>query len=112
MPLMQEVPGQQSAVVVHALHDGTQLVVAQTSGGDPPGLGTQGSPLQQSALVAHALPPSPHCRLAHRGTPTLSCLQGLQLFPMHAQQSWFALHDVVGSLHTSPFGVQPMCCVQ
>jgi len=98
---------------VHPAQDGTHWVLAHTNGGPPGiGLGTQGSPLQQSALVAHAVPPSPQFTLAQRGTPTLSCLHGLQEFPMHAQQSWFALQDVVGSLHTSPFGVQPMCCVQ
>jgi hypothetical protein len=110
---MQEKPGQQSAVVVHPAQDGTHWVLAHTNGGPPGiGFGTQGSPLQQSALVAHAVPPSPQSTLAHRGTPTLSCLQGVLLLPRPAQQSWLALHDVVISLQTSPFGAQPMCCVQ
>ncbi len=88
------------------------------NGGLPPlGLGTQGSPLQQSALVAHALPlvPIPASGshpLAHRGTPRLSGLHAVFLLPRPAQQSWFALHDVVMSLHTSPFGVHPMCVWQ
>ena len=76
-------------------------------------LGTQGLPLQQSALVAHALPPVPTPAsgshpLAHRGTPRLSGLQAVFLLPRPAQQSWFALQLVVMSLQTSPFGVQPM----
>jgi hypothetical protein len=99
-------------VVEQVLHDGTHWVVAQTYGGVPLGLGTQGSPLQQSALVAQAVPPSPQFPFAQRGTPTLSCLQAVWLLPRPAQQSWFALQDVVISLHTSPLGVQPMCCVQ
>jgi hypothetical protein len=69
-------------------------------------------PLQQSALVAHAPPPSSQLPLAHRGTPTLSCRQVVLLLPRPEQQSWFALQDVVMSLQTSPFGVQPMCCWQ
>ncbi len=109
---MQEVPGQQSALVVHPLPHPTQLVVLQTKGGLPLGLGTHGLPLQQSALVAHALPPSWQFWSAHRGTPTLSRLQAVLAFPRPAQQSWFALHDMVMSLQTSPFGVQPMCCWQ
>jgi len=115
---MQEAPGQQSALVVHPPPHATQMVALQTKGGLPPlGLGTHGLPLQQSALVAHALPlvPTPASGshpLPHRGTPRLSGLQAVFLLPRPAQQSWFALHDIVMSLQTSPFGVQPMCCWQ
>jgi len=107
---MQPVPVQQSAFVVHPPPHATQLLWLQTKGGLPLGLGTHGLPLQQSALVAHAVPPSPQFWSAHRGTPTLSGLQAVFLLPRPAQQSWFALHDVVMSLQTSPLGVQPMCC--
>jgi hypothetical protein len=111
---MHEYPAQQSADVEHPPHDGTHADGKQVYGGLPPsiGLGTHGLPLQQSALVAQALPASPQLRLAHRGTPTLSCLQAVFLLPRPAQQSWLALHDVVFSLQTSPLGVQPMCCWQ
>ena len=99
-------------MVEHVLHEGTQVADAQMYGGLPLGLGTQGSPLQQSALVAHAAPLLPHCGLAQRGTPTLSCLHAVFLLPRPAQQLWLALHEVVASLQTSPFGAQPMCWVQ
>jgi hypothetical protein len=111
-PPMHEEPGQQSDVVEHVLHEGTQAAAAQVYGGLPAGLGTHGAPLQQSALVAHAEPLLPHCGLAQRGTPTLSGLHAVFLLPRPAQQSWLALQEVVMSLQTSPFGVQPMCCVQ
>ena len=106
------VPGQQSALFVHAPHAEMHDVPEQTYGGLPLGLGTHGAPLQQSALVAHAEPLLPHCGLAQRGTPTLSGLHAVFLLPRPAQQSWLALQEVVMSLQTSPFGVQPMCCVQ
>jgi hypothetical protein len=107
---MQYAVGQQSALVVHAPPHATHAEPWQTKGGLPPALGTHGLPLQQSALVAHAAPPSSQLGLAHRGTPRLSGLQAVFLLPRPAQQSWFALHVVVWSLQTSPFGVQPMCC--
>jgi hypothetical protein len=47
-------PAQQSAVVVQAPPAGTHAL-PQTNGGEPLGFGTQGL-LQQSALVAHAVP--------------------------------------------------------
>ena len=114
---MQLVPVQQSALVVHAPAHAMHDVLEQISGGFPLGFGTHGLPLQQSALVAHALPAPPMPAsgsqpLAQRGTPRLSGLHAVFLLPRPAQQSWFALHDVVMSLQTSPFGVQPMCCWQ
>jgi hypothetical protein len=63
--------------------------------------------LQQSALDAHALPAATHATPVHRGTPTLSGLQVSMLLQLPAQQSQDALHDIVASLHTSPFGLHP-----
>ncbi len=68
-------------MVEQVLHEGTHWVFAQMYGGVPFGLGTQGSPLQQSALVAQAEPPSPQFPFAQRGTPTLSCLHAVLLLP-------------------------------
>lgn len=42
-----------------------------------------------------------------RGTPTLSGLHVSRFSQLPAQQSHEALHDVVASLQTSPFGLQP-----
>jgi hypothetical protein len=64
--------------------------------------------LQQSALEAHALPAFKHCAPVHRGTPTLSCLQVSCVSQLPAQQSHDELQDMVCSLQTSPFGLQPM----
>ena len=100
-------PGQQSALLVQAPHAGTQLFGEHTYGGEPPGLGTQGTPLQQSALEAHELPAPTHWRSAQRGTPTLSCLHVSCVSQLPAQQSQLELHDIVASLQTSPFGLQP-----
>jgi hypothetical protein len=109
---MQDAPGQQSPLVVHPPPQATQLLVLQRNGGLPPALGTHGFPLQQSALVAQAAPPSWQLWSAHRGTPRLSGAHAVFLLPRPAQQSWFALQLVVMSLQTSPFGVHPMCCWQ
>ena len=51
-----EEPGQQSAVVEQVPHAFTHWALKHTSGGVAPavGLGTQGTPPQQSALEAHA----------------------------------------------------------
>jgi hypothetical protein len=68
---MHDVPGQQSAEVVQALHAGTQAEPAQTNGAPLPLFGTQGSPPQQLALEAQACP-APTQAPAQRGTPTLS----------------------------------------
>jgi len=53
---MQDEPRQQSAVVVHGPHALTQRSLKQTKRGFAPatGLGTQGTPPQQSALEAQA----------------------------------------------------------
>jgi hypothetical protein len=72
----------------------------------PFGFGTQGAPLQQSALEAQPVPASAHCALAHRGTPSLSCLHVSIVSQLPAQQSHVELHDIVASLHTAPFGSQ------
>jgi hypothetical protein len=53
---LQAEPAQQSDVVVHAPAAATQAAPLQTNGGEEPlGFGTHGW-LQQSALVAHAVP--------------------------------------------------------
>jgi hypothetical protein len=53
---MQDEPRQQSAVVVHGPHALTQRLLKQTKRGVAPatGLGTHGTPPQQSALEAQA----------------------------------------------------------
>jgi hypothetical protein len=93
-----EVPGQQSAVVVHGPQPETHCVPWQTSG-EPPSaalrLGTQGRPLQQLALEAHAWPAPTHVAGAHRGTPTLSWWQVSCVSQLPAQQSHDELHDIV-----------------
>jgi hypothetical protein len=69
-------------------------------------LGTQGEPLQQSALDAHAAPGFWHCPSEHRGTPMLSCLH-VSAWQLPEQQSHDELQLIVASLQTSPFGLQP-----
>jgi hypothetical protein len=100
-------PGQQSALLVHVPHLGTHAFWVQTYGGLPPGLGTHGVPLQQSALEAHELPGFTHCAPVHRGTPTLSCLHVSCVSQLPAQQSHDELQDITASLQTSPFGLHP-----
>jgi len=84
-------------------------VPAHTYGGIPPalGLGTHGAPPQQLALDAHE-PPASTQAPAHRGTPTLSCLQVSLTSQLPLQQSHEELHDIVCSLQTSPSGLQPI----
>jgi hypothetical protein len=108
--MVQYSPGQQSAFDVHAPQPGTHVPVCrQTKGGLlPAGVGTQGSPLQQSALVTHACPALSQATLVHRGTPRLSCLHVSIVSQLPAQQSHDELHDIVLSLHTSPSGLQPI----
>jgi hypothetical protein len=106
--LVHELPGQQSASLVHAPHAAMHCVPLQTKVGVPPaGFGTQGAPLQQSALDAQPAPAIRHCASAHRGTPTLSCLQVSWFSQLPLQQSHEALHDIVFSLQTSPLGLHP-----
>lgn len=54
--LSHDEPGQQSALIVHLPHVDTHAAEPHTKGGVAPvmGFGTQGRPLQQSALEAHA----------------------------------------------------------
>jgi hypothetical protein len=85
-----------------------QTSVEHVYGGLPLGLGTQGAPLQQSALEAHEPPPLTHWAWAQRGTPTLSCLHVSCVSQFPAQQSHDELHDIVASLQTSPLGLHPM----
>jgi hypothetical protein len=84
-----------------------QGVLEHTNGGIPPGLGTQGAPLQQLALEAHAPPASTHGP-AQRGTPTLSWWHVSSTSQLPLQQSQDALHDIVLSLQTSPSGLHPI----
>jgi len=67
--------------------------------------GTQGKPLQQSALETHAAPAFAHCEFVQRGTPTLS---GLHVFwwQLPLQQSHEAVHPMLPRRQTSPFGLQ------
>jgi hypothetical protein len=100
-------PGQQSALLVQPPQAGMQTFGEHTNGGDPPAFGTQGVPLQQSALEAQELPAPTHWAPVQRGTPTLSCLHVSIVSQLPAQQSQLELHDIVASLQTSPFGLQP-----
>jgi hypothetical protein len=104
---MQLSPAQQSALVVQVPQAPSQLVLLQMYGGVPPGLGTHGSPLQQSALEAHDWPAPTQAANVQRGTPTLSCLQVSAELQFPEQQLHDALHEVPASLHTSPLGLQP-----
>jgi hypothetical protein len=105
----QDVPGQQSASLVHAAQAATQDVPEQMNGAPPAdAFGTHGALLQQLALDAHAPPAATHCAGAHRGTPTLSCLQVSSVSQLPLQQSQDELHDIVLSLHTSPSGLHPI----
>jgi hypothetical protein len=72
------------------------------------GLGTQGTPPQQSALVAQAPPIFTQTPGEQRGTPTLSWWQVSWFSQLPAQQSHDELHDMVASLQTSPSGLQPI----
>ena len=68
-----DVPGQQSALFVQVPHAAMQDVPEHTKGAPAsPAFGTQGAPLQQLALEAHAPPAATHTAGEHRGTPTLS----------------------------------------
>ena len=72
------------------------------------GLGTQGRPPQQSALLEHDCPAATQLAPVQRGTPTLSVLQVSWVSQLPAQQSHDALQLIVLSLQTSPFGLHPI----
>jgi hypothetical protein len=101
------VPGQQSALMVHGPQAMLHFVIPQTYGGLPLGFGTQGKPLQQFALDAHACPARTHAPV-QRGTPTLSSLQVSCVSQLPLQQLQLASQDFVASLQTSPSGLQPI----
>jgi hypothetical protein len=108
--MMQVSSAQQSALSVHPPQVGTQLAVKQTrvEPASPGfGLGTQGRPLQQSALETHACPAPTHAAPVQRGTPTLSSLQVSCVSQLPLQQSHDELQLIVASLQTSPFGLHP-----
>lgn len=105
--ISQLVPGQQSALTVHPPHAWTQVVAPHTNGGMPLGFGTQGRPLQQFALDAHAPPASTQAPV-QRGMPTLSSLHVSAFSQLPEQQLQDALHDIASSLQTSPSGLQPI----
>jgi hypothetical protein len=85
----------------------THAVPLQTKRVPPsPGFGTQGAPLQQLALDAHAPPALTHTAGPQRGTPTLSWWQVSAFSQLPAQQSHEALQLIVLSLQTSPSGLQ------
>jgi hypothetical protein len=103
-----DVPGQQSALVVHEPQAATHCCPAHTKGAPVPVVfGTQGRPPQQLALDAHAWPAPTHAPV-QRGTPTLSCLHVSSVSQLPLQQSHDELHDIVLSLQTSPSGLQPI----
>jgi len=105
---MHDSPGQQSALLLHAPHDGTHCCGKQVSGPPPSAPpGTHGLPLQQSALVAHAPPASRHCETEQRGTPRLSCLH-VSAWQLPLQQSHDELQLLVARRHTAPLGLQPV----
>lgn len=96
-------PVQQSAFVVQAAAEGTQEAAAQTRGGVPLGLGTQGRLLQQSTDEAQAWPEALQSSGSwHRFTPVKSGPHELTFSALPLQQS---LDDVPP--HRLPFGLQP-----
>jgi hypothetical protein len=106
---VHDVPGQQSALLVHEPQAAMHCEPLHTYGGvAPAALGTHGAPLQQSALEAQPLPAFTHCAPVHRGTPTLSCLQVSIVSQLPLQQSHDELHVIVLSLQTSPLGLHPI----
>jgi len=112
--ITQTLPGQQSALVVHAPVFGTQFA-PQTNGVPPStpafGFGTHVRP-QQSALDAHGCPcrdpASAHSPInVQRGMPRMSCWQTQGcVCTVPAQQRSVALHDMVASRHIAPAGEQ------
>jgi hypothetical protein len=104
-----DVPGQQSASLVHPPQADTHALPEHTNGA-PASLvpGTHGALLQQLALDAQAPPAETHCAGAQRGTPTLSWWQVSWVSQLPLQQSHDALHEALFSLHTSPSGLHPI----
>jgi hypothetical protein len=95
--------------LVQAAQAPTQDEPEQMNGAPPSdAFGTHGALLQQLALDAHAPPAATHWAGAHRGTPTLSCLQVSSVSQLPLQQSQDELQDIVLSLHTSPSGLHPI----
>jgi hypothetical protein len=109
-PTRHDVPGQQSALLLHPPHADTHCMALHTNGGEPPatGLGTHGAPPQQLALDAHAPPALTHWAGEHRGTPTLSWWHVSSVSQLPAQQSHDELQLIVASLQTSPSGLHPI----
>jgi hypothetical protein len=104
--MLHDEPGQQSALLVHMPQALTHTDAEQVNGGVPPGFGTHGTPLQQSALEAHDCPAPTHWAKAQRGTPTLSC-KHVSAWQLPAQQSQVSLQDIWLNRQMSPFGLQP-----
>jgi len=111
--MLQDVPAQQSAVVVHAPAVGTHDVPPQTKGGEPAGFGTHGLS-QQSALDAQAVPAgdgffvqSTSLPTVQRGMPSRSSLQlSGCVITVPAQQRSVALHSATARRQMEPAGLQ------
>jgi hypothetical protein len=111
--MLQDVPAQQSAVVVQPPAAGTHDVPPQTKGGEPAGFGTHGLP-QQSALEAQAVPAgggflvqSTSVPAVQRGMPSRSCLQlSGCVITVPAQQRSVALHSATARRQMEPAGLQ------
>ena len=84
--MTQEVPGQQSPLIVHDPREATQAVFAHTR--FPVASRTQGTLLQQSEEDAHACPAAWHVvpRPLHRGMPSVSSWHTPPLLPSPPQQ--------------------------
>jgi hypothetical protein len=117
--MLQDVPAQQSAVVVQPPAAGTHTVPPQTKGGVPAGLGTHGLP-QQSALEAHAVPAgggfivqSTSDPAVQRGIPSRSSLQlSGWVITVPAQHRSVSLHCMTARRQMEPAGLQAIQLVQ
>jgi hypothetical protein len=109
----QKLPGQQSAVAVHAEPPSVAPLLThvgpgeQMYGGTPLGFGTHGRLLQQFALDAHDWPGAAQVVPLHRGTPLVSTRHVSWMLQFPLQQSQAALQLVVANLQMSPSGLQP-----
>jgi hypothetical protein len=113
--MLQDVPAQQSAVVVHAPAVGTHDVPPQTKGFEVSGsgFGTHGL-LQQSALDAQGVPAgggftlqSTSVPAVQRGMPSRSSLQlSGCVITVPAQQRSVALHCITARRQMAPAGLQ------